>query len=270
MADAASRKPNRYVQIIEQIFQRRYRPGMRELIFDREEMVQVAADLGIRLPKNLGDLLYTFRYRSILPEAIRATAPPGEVWILRPAGRGRYCFVARREIALNPNPDLVVTRIPDSTPGIIVRYAMGDEQALLARLRYNRLIDIFTGVTCYSLQSHLRTSVTGLGQIETDEVYVGLDRRGAQYVLPIQAKGGSDRLSVVQIEQDIALCRDRFPLLICRPIAAQFMKMDAIALFEFEEQEGDIRIAAERHYRLVAPEEVTEEDLHAYNLRPAL
>ncbi|HLI09294.1 MAG TPA: hypothetical protein VKV40_22220 [Ktedonobacteraceae bacterium] len=60
------------------------------------------------------------------------------------------------------------TKIPDSTPGLIAMYALGDEQALLAKLRYNRLIDIFTEVTCYSLQSHLRTTVPSIGQVETN------------------------------------------------------------------------------------------------------
>ena len=67
---------------------------------------------------------------------------------------------------------LVETKIPDATPGVISRYAINDEQGLLAKLRYNRLIDIFTGLTCYSLQNHLRTTVPELGQVETDEIYL--------------------------------------------------------------------------------------------------
>ncbi len=58
-----------------------------------------------------------------------------------------------------------------------------DEQALLATVRYNRLTDIFTGVTCYSLQNHLRTTVRGVGQVETDELYVGVDRLGKHYAI---------------------------------------------------------------------------------------
>ncbi len=81
-------------------------------------------------------------------------------------------------------------KVPAATPGIIEKYALSDEQALLARLRYNRLIDIFTGITCYSLQNHLRTMIPELGQVETDEIYIGVDRQGAHYVLPVQAKGG--------------------------------------------------------------------------------
>jgi len=133
-------------------------------------------------------------------------------------------------------------------------YALNDEQALLAKLRYNRLIDIFTRVTCYSLQSHLRTSVAGVGQVETDELYVGLDRRGAHYVFPVQAKGGKDKLSIVQIQQDVAVCAKKFPSL----------KDAAIALFEFVEDEGSLRIATESHYRLVPPDQIGPEELARY------
>ena len=45
--------------------------------------------------------------------------------------------------------------IPDATPEIILSYALSDEQALLAKVRYNRLLDIFLGITTYSLQNHL-------------------------------------------------------------------------------------------------------------------
>ena len=151
---------------------------------------------------------------------------------------------------VTPNSALLRIKVPDATPGIIARYALDDEQALLARVRYNRLIDIFAGVACYSLQNHLRTAVKELGQVETDEIYVGIDRRGAHFVFPVQAKGGRDRMSVVQIEQDLAMCGAKFPNLICRPIGAQFLADDIIALIEFSETADGIRIAAERHYSI--------------------
>lgn len=170
---------------------------------------------------------------------------------------------------IQPNTHLALTKVPDATPGIVAKYAFNDEQALLARVRYNRLVDIFTGVTCYSLQNHLRTTVPEMGQVETDELYVGVDKKGAHYVFPIQAKGGSDKLSVVQIEQDFAVCGRKFPSLICRALAAQFMAGGVIALFEFEQTDGSVKICSERHYKLVSPEEVTESDLKSYQSRLA-
>lgn len=103
--------------------------------------------------------------------------------------------------------------------------------------------------------------------METDELYIGVDKRGAHYVFPVQAKGGTDKMGVVQIEQDIAICKAKFPSLICRPIGAQFMKNDVIALYEFEDGETGITISSEKHYRLVPPDGITSEDLKTYFTR---
>ena len=159
------------------------------------------------------------------------------------------------------------TKIPDSTPGIIAKYAFSDEQAVLARVRYHRLIDIFLGIACYSLQNHLRTTVRGMGQVETDEIYVGLDKSGSHYVVPVQAKGGNDSLNRVQIEQDIALCADKLPSLVCRPVGTQLMQDDLIALFEFEQEGEDVKVVSEKHYQLVPPDAVSLEDLERYRQR---
>ena len=258
---------NRYSAIIEALFDAKFTPGQREVAFEREDIVTFATSLGIDLPKNLGDVVYSFRYRTQLPASILATAPDGEAWIIRSAGRSKYRFALVADVPLTPNPNLAVTKIPDATPGIIAKYAFSDEQAVLARVRYNRLIDIFLGIACYSLQNHLRTTVGGMGQVETDEIYVGIDKNGSHYVVPVQAKGGTDRLNRVQIEQDLAVCGEKLPSLVCRPVGAQFMQDDLVALFEFEQHDDDISVASEKHYRLVPPDAVTEEDLARYRRR---
>jgi hypothetical protein len=258
---------NRYGKIIERVFFTHFRPGMTEVQFDREELLEVAAALKIRVPKNIGDLVYSFRYRTDLPEPIIEKAPPGHSWIIMPAGRSRYRFVAAEQTHITPNPMLAETKVPDSTPGIISMYALSDEQALLAKIRYNRLVDIFSGLTCYSLQNHLRTAVAGVGQVETDEICVGIDKKGAHYVLPVQAKGGRDQLSVVQIMQDWAVCEAKFRDLVCKPIGAQFLGDDVIALFELEHGKRGVAIVAEKHYRLVLPESLSSEDLESYRSR---
>ncbi len=263
----ADQDSSRYALIMEQIFLSRYMPGSREIAFEREDITRTAAELGVVLPKNLGDVLYSFRSRRQLPAAVRATEPTGEEWIIVSVGRSKYRFELTRQATVRPNPLIAEIKAPDATPGLIALYTHGDEQALLARLRYNRLIDIFTGVTCYSLQSHLRTTVRAMGQVETDELYVGVDRKGAHYVFPVQAKGGSDALGTVQIRQDFALCAEKFPTLTCRPIGAQFMTGGVIALFEFTQVGHDVSLSPEnpeKHYRLVPMNEMTAADLEQY------
>jgi hypothetical protein len=202
-----------------------------------------------------------------LPKSITSKAPKGYEWIIRPAGKGKYKFAVTKQSVIAPSNVLAETKIPDATPGIISKYSMNDEQSLLAKLRYNRLVDIFTGLTCYSLQNHLRSTLRDGSQVETDEIYIGIDKRGAHYVLPVQAKGGRDKIGVVQIEQDFELCALKFPRLICRTIAAQFMEDNLIALFEFEQTNEGIKVSSEKHYKLVTPNELSPEELQNYSVR---
>jgi hypothetical protein len=256
---------NRYAALIESIFCSRYKDGATNLPFPRDELTATAKKLRIKLPKNLGDAIYSIRYRMVLPEAIAKTQPPGKEWVIEGRGKSLYAF---RLVAINrilPNPQLAAIKIPDATPEIVSAYALSDEQALLAKVRYNRLLDIFLGVAAYSLQNHLRTTVAGLGQVEIDEIYVAIDKRGRQYVLPVQAKGGNDRLSTVQTRQDMACCSEKFPQLLCRAISAQFVEADLIALFELGVSGDEIRITEERHYRLVPADQITKDDLRAYD-----
>ena len=265
---AKDKKPNRYAAIIEKIFLSRYKAGDTDVDFERAEFESFAEQLGIQLPKNLGDIIYSFRYRTNLPSTITSKAPKDHVWIIRPIGRGKYRMIVIKDAPIVPNLHLEEIKVPDSTPGVVAMYSLDDEQALLARVRYNRLIDIFTGVTCYSLQNHLRTTVPEMGQVETDEIYIGLNRHGAHYVFPIQAKGGTDRLNIVQIEQDLALCAAKFPGLSCTAIGAQFITKTVghytIALFGFEKRQDGPKMVLEKHYRLVSPKDISKEDLEAY------
>jgi hypothetical protein len=261
-------RTNRYSQILEEIFKNNFHDGIDNFYFDRDDIGRVATSLSVELPKNIGDLIYSFRYRTNLPGSISRNASPGYEWIIRPAGKGKYQFALTQKFEIIPSKFLAVTRIPDATPGIINKYALSDEQSLLAKLRYNRLIDIFTGLTCYSLQNHLRTTVPGIGQVETDELYIGIDKKGVQYVIPVEAKGGNDHIGRIQIEQDLKVCSSKYPRLVSKPIAAFFMPDNKIALFEFINSEDTLQISSERHYQLIDPDLINPEELLSYRTRP--
>jgi hypothetical protein len=153
----------------------------------------------------------------------------------------------------------------DTTPQIIRRYALDEKQSLLAILQHNRLVDTFLGLTCYSIQSNLRTTVRGKGQTETDEIYIGVDGQLRSVAIPVQAKGKNQKISDVQIERDMAVCGAKFPALLCRPVAAQFIENDVIALFEFVRSQDEISIREERHYRIVPNEMPSDEEIKGYD-----
>jgi len=255
---------NRYFALVEKIFFDRYENGDIEIAWERADLEQAAVDLDIVLPKNLGDVVYSIRYRTPMPQRILDTQPEGSEWIISGAGRAMYLFKLVPINRIRPREDMVAIKVPDATPEVIRAYALTDEQALLAKVRYNRLIDIFLELVAYSLQNHLRTTVQGVGQIEIDEIYVGVDKRGRQFIVPVQAKGGNDQLSVVQTEQDLKCCAEKYPSLVARAISAQFLEDDLIALFELTVEDEQVKIVEEKHYRLVPFQEITSEDLDRY------
>ncbi len=261
---AKERSLNRYSALVEKIFFARYKKGDSSVAFIRSDLEIAAKDLGITLPKNLGDVLYSFRYRNELPKLVRATQPNGLEWIIEGVGRAKYAFRLSATNRISPNRNLLEIKIPDATPELIASYALGDEQALPAIVRYNRLVDIFLGVAAYSLQNHLRTTVKNMGQLEIDELYVGIDKRGCHYIVPMQAKGGNDHISVVQAKQDIRWCEQTFPGIRCRPVSAHFIASDLIALFELSIQGDEVRVVDEKHYLLVPGADVSISDKTAY------
>lgn len=249
---------------MEEIFRSHHSVGVTEFLFERSELEAAATKLAIQLPKNLGDLIYSFRYRTVMPDSITSTATGGLEWVIEGAGRSRYRFALRKPMRIVPSSGRLRIKIPDATPEIVARYCPKDEQALLTKVRHNRLIDIFLSVTAYSLLNHYRTTVTGVGQVETDELYVAVNTHGQQFAIPVQAKGGNDQISIVQVAQDVALCRDKYPLLTPRPVAVQFVVeagVAVIAMFELTEAEGEVRVVEERHYLLVPSADITDADL---------
>lgn len=259
--------PSRYELLLRGVFEQHYKVGDEHVAWEREALNDAADALGVNRVKNLGDLVYTYRFRRDMPEAINATAPVGKEWIIRGAGIGRYRFdLIPEQVPIVPNPALAVTKIPDATPEIIASSALSDEQALLAKVRYNRLVDIFLGVASYSLQNHLRTTTREIGQVEVDEIYVAVDRHGRQFILPVQAKTGSDRLGITQTEQDMAACAEKWPSMTCRNISVQFAGDGLIALFELTVQDDRVVIRREAHYKLVSANEITAGDLQSYSL----
>ena len=83
-------------------------------------------------------------------------------------------------------------------------------------------------------------------------------------MIPVQAKGGKDHIGIVHTTQDIRFVEQRFPGMRCRAIAAQFMEDRVIALFELILRDDEIRVAEERHYRLVPSEKIDKDAVRDY------
>lgn len=239
-----------YDRLIIEIFRRHNGATKNEFEFDRDEMADTLREWGERV-RNLGDVAYSYRGgRRLLPKEIAATGN----WVIEGRGRGRYAF---RRLSRSPYitmpVDLQTIDMLDATPDIILKYGGRDEQGLLTRVRYNRLVDTFLGITAYHMQGHIRTFMEDSGQIEIDDLYLGVDTDGRQYVVPIEAKGPNEPLGVVQVVSLNVYGRRAFPDLTLRSVAVKAWHDGSIFFLEFNDSQDSekVQVVDYRHYRLV-------------------
>lgn len=103
----SKKEKNRYDAIIESVFEKHYSPKVDFFEFTRDEFEETASTLGIKLPKNIGDVLYSFRYRKDLPATITKTPPANLEWIIEGAGRAKYLFRLASANRIVPNTNLL-------------------------------------------------------------------------------------------------------------------------------------------------------------------
>src|SRR5207302_4285892 len=79
-----SKRKEDYKKIILEIFRKHYSPERSRFTFTRPELVQAAAKIGLKVEegddeesttKNIGDVVYTYRFRREFPKEILDTAP---------------------------------------------------------------------------------------------------------------------------------------------------------------------------------------------------
>lgn len=256
-------KKVRYEIILEYIFSEHHQAGMAEIEFDAAELKQAAETLELPCPKDLTDLVDSMKYPFDLPRTITSEQPEGKEWVFQSNEPGHYRFELRPAALYCPSPYLARKRLPDATPGIVLRHLISDEQKLLARVRHNRLLDIMTGIACHSLGTESDVSASDGDRTEISEVYVGIGENQEQHVMPVWVKDRLSQTDREKIGRDLAICKSRFPRQICRPFLAQFMSRDLIALAELTQDKLGIWLWQEKLYMLVRPKDMTADELES-------
>lgn len=230
-----------YDRIITRLFLSKFKESAAEIDFTKDELVEAARSLDIPL-RNAPDVVYTYRSRANLPSVILEKGN----WVIRPKGKGKFSFFrSARKPFVEIQEGLHAIDVLNAVPEIVEKYAQDDEQTVLTAIRYNRLVDILTKVTCFHLQSHARTTIEGEGQIEIDDIYVGVDREGDRYVLPLEAKSREerDKLGWIQVANMVKFAKQNYPELKCKPIAAKPSQHNMIYLIEFDDNPDPERVS---------------------------
>ncbi len=105
-----------YTAIMESLFFEKYDEGISAIDFSRNDIIEHSTISGFERPKNLGDLIYSFRYRATLPASISKTAPEGYSWVIIGTGDAKYRFVLSKNTNIVPNAALRPVLTPNNTP----------------------------------------------------------------------------------------------------------------------------------------------------------
>jgi hypothetical protein len=223
-----------YVPILREIVRRSYTEGTQRIEFTKQDIEQVAGELGIKVG-NAADLVYRMRARTRLPDDILDLG----FTILRGIDRGRYVLEVGGEAVVHL-PEHEILDHNDQTPLPVRRLLPEnlvdlDEQGLLTMIGYCKLLDHFTGLTVYRLRSHVRRSVPNVGQAELDEIDVGIALRDDDIpvVFPLEAKAADEVINRVQIATSVAYCETYFPGHEIRPIAVKLTYDGIVHFLEF-------------------------------------
>jgi hypothetical protein len=129
-----------------------------------------------------------------------------------------------------------------------------DEQGLLTIVNYCDLLSLFTGLKIYRLKSHARKSVSKIGQVEVDEIDVGVTYSSLNLpiIFPIEAKAAPDPLNWAQIANQVNFANQQFSGFIVRPIGIKVDWNSIIYIIEFtpEIEAKNLRIVNSVRYRL--------------------
>lgn len=238
-----------YEIIITKIFEKKYTTDLEIINFSRDEISEICSEYNIRIPKNIGDLIYSYKCRrKSLPTSIKLTAPNDKEWIIRQNGFGLYQIALIKKVDLNLT-EMEPIYIHDRTPKIVKETVINNEQSMLAICRYNKILEKFVGEGVHLVQSHLRTNIKGLGQIEIDELFVSHD---GKTIFPVQAKNDKEKLNTPQTIQDIMLCEVYYPQMVCRPVIVKQISPTELVFIEMgQTTNGEIFIKTEKRFKFI-------------------
>lgn len=224
-----------------------------EIPFSRSHIEDAMEELDISVG-NVPDIPYAYRSRRPLPEEISQYGYTAVIIDDTREGEDpTYMFTKTEQLI--PIPEVVDQTNQTSTsvlPEAVRKYIGKDEQGALTQVRYAGLLDDFTGLETYHLQSHLRMRVKGR-EAELDDLYVGVDDDGGHHALAVEAKGVGETLNKNQLIRNTRGIEEksRYPDSV-RTLAVKLDDNGYFYLFEFEvfeDKNGNYRVEMDRVWK---------------------
>lgn len=146
-----------------------------------------------------------------------------------------------QNIEVAPNRLSKRQAVPNLLPRIVEEYISDERQFLLSQLRYNRLLDLYSGMVCFPVYSTSRLA---------DEIFVGIDQMERPHVFLVQASTGNRPLRISHVKSCFDSFVTEYQSALIRSIVLQVVTLNILALLEFQ-VERTARLVGEKHYQIV-------------------
>lgn len=246
----------KYEPVIKRVFEKKAEEfgTEEELPFRRSDIEDAMEDLDISVG-NVPDIPYAYRSRRPLPDYI---SQHGYTAVIiddtREGADPTYMFTKQEQLIPVPSDDEVdetYTTTVASLPSPVRDYIGQDEQGALTQVRYAGLLEDFTGLEAYHLQSHLRMRVKGR-EAELDDLYVGIDDAGKHHAIAVEAKGEGETLNRNQLIRNTRGIENKsnYPNSV-ETIALKVDEAGHFYLFEFDvyQEDGEDKLSMERVWK---------------------
>ena len=244
----------KYEDTIIQVFNNKLDDGYNteeEIPFDRTDLQKAMDELDITV-RNVPDIPYAYRSRRQLPDSLKEHGYNAIILDDQGSADAVYLFTKTEQLIEVPDEfDQTYVTTAEDLPEPVQAYIGKDEQGVLTQVRYTGLLDDFTGMDTYHLQSHLRMRVRNR-EAELDDFYVGVDEEDEHHALAVEAKGVGETLNKNQLIRNTRGIEQnsKFPNSV-RTIAVKIDDNDFFYLFEFDvyEEDDEDKIEMERAWR---------------------
>jgi len=255
----------KYEDTIVRVFENKLEDGYNtdeEVPFDRDDIEDALDQLGLTV-KNVPDIPYAYRSRRSLPDSIEQHGY--NAIILDDTIEGAdatYLFTKREQLIHVPDEyDETHRTSLGELPEPVREYIGKDEQGVLTQVRYAELLNDFTGLDTYHLQSHMRFRVNSR-EAELDDLYIGVDVDGNDHAVAVEAKGVGETLNKNQLIRNTRGIEQKaeYPDEV-ETLAVKLDEDGYFYLFEFDvyEMGGEDRVEMERVWQYEFEEEATED-----------
>lgn len=240
----------RYGNLVAYVFLESYMRGKESISFGRDKLKIAALRLNMPVPENLADVTFAFRNRTPLPHIISRTAPNGFEWRIELAGRAKYEFVLRAINNLEANLDLAGVELQDATPIFLKEMIVGPAARIDTLIKNNGLISKFLNTEAEHVQSHLRSTVAGTGQIEIGSLFSECSKATTRTIVPVHLQTEPGPINTTKVQQNMRYAASKHPDMQCRALVAQMVAHETLVLFEIGYDDKMFSVLKEQKYLL--------------------